>query len=401
MALGYDFFARNRARLLEKLGGGLVILSANDEMQQAGDMAYPFRQESNFWWLTGIEQPGWWVIIEGRHGQTTLVSPALSDAKMLFDGGLSVTEAKNISDADAVITADALPAKLAALSKKYKHVHILGPDPRQKHYEFVMNPGSARVKKAVTPHFSHIDDCRHDLAELRAIKSSEEIAAIRRAVDVTVEAFEFARIKLSRVQTEYELLAEFDYHMRSHNANHAYDPIVAGGAHACTLHYTANNDTLRAGELVVLDIGARVDGYAADVTRTWGVGEVDARRRAVHQAVVAVQTQIVDLIKPGLTVEAYIMGVDDIMREALRSLGLACEGIEMYRRYFPHAISHGLGVDVHDSLGGAHALTAGMVLTVEPGVYIPEEGIGVRIEDDILVTAHGAENLSAKLSTAY
>lgn len=399
--MDHDFFAQNRQKFLEKLGGGLVILTGNDEMQAANDMAHRFRQESNFWWLTGIEEPGWTVIIEGAHGMTTLVSPMRSETQQLFEGSLTVLEAKNISDADSVISANELPDKLRALSGKYKRVHILGTDPRASQYDFVLNPGPARLKKTLAKHFAKIEDCRKDLSVVRAIKREAEVELMRRAIDLTVDAFECARIKLSRAQSEHELLAEFDYYFRSHGVSHAYEPIVANARHACTLHYTACNDRLIQGELTVLDIGAVAHGYAADITRTWGIGEVDERRRAIHAAVQRAHAQIIELIKPGLTVEDYVAGVDEAMRGAMRSVDLACDTPEMYRRYFPHAISHGLGVDVHESLGGAHALATGMVLTVEPGIYIPEEGIGVRIEDDILVGDHGAENLSGRLSTDY
>lgn len=401
MPLSYDFFARNRQSLLEKLGGGLVILSGNDLMQSSHDVAYGFRQESNFWWLTGIEEPGWTVIIEGKHGQTTLVSPTLSASRHVADGGLTVAEAKNISDADEVIAEQDFAAKLKSLSHKYKRVHVVGPHPHEKEFEFTLNPGPKRLKKQLAATFKTIEDCRQDMAELRAIKSEEEITALRSAIDLTVEAFEFAREKLSRMKYEYEVMAEFDYFFRSHNATHAYDPIVASGINACTLHHATPKGELRSGDLMVIDIGARVDGYAADLARTWSIGESSPRAQALHAAVVEAQAKVIAMIKPGLTVEQYIVGVDEIMHDAMRSLDLDVEGIDMYRRYFPHAISHGLGVDVHDSLGGAHALAAGMVIMVEPGIYIKEEGIGARVEDAILVTDQGTINLSEKLSIAY
>ena len=147
-----------------------------------------------------------------------------------------------------------------------------------------------------------------------------------------------------------------------------------------------------------MDVGARVDGYAADITRTYAVGEPTKRQVAVHTAVQTAHQRIINLLRPGLELATYLQQVDEIMQQALQSLGLL-KTPEDYRRYFPHAISHGLGVDVHASLGQQRYIEAGMVLNVEPGIYIPQENIGVRIEDDILITDKGRRNLSQKLAT--
>ena len=168
-----------------------------------------------------------------------------------------------------------------------------------------------------------------------------------------------------------------------------------------TLHYTKNSDKLAKNRLVLIDIGARVNGYCADITRTYGIRPTK-RQRAVHAAVEAAHHRIIELIQPNLAIAEYMHAVDEIMKDALCELNLleARSDDTTYRRYFPHSVSHGLGVDVHDSLGKPQFLQPGMVLTVEPGIYIAEEGIGVRIEDDILVTETGHLNLTAGLSTS-
>lgn len=184
-------------------------------------------------------------------------------------------------------------------------------------------------------------------------------------------------------------------------ATHAFEPIVASGKNACTLHYTSNNDRLRTDQLVLFDIGARLHGYPGDITRTYAVGEPTKRQSEVHMAVRQAEQQIIELVRPGLALTEYIAAVDSIMKNALLLLGLMknLDDTTAYRRYFPHAVSHGLGVDVHDRLGGYTEFQPGMVLTVEPGIYIPEEGIGVRIEDNIVITEKGSHNISAALST--
>jgi Xaa-Pro aminopeptidase len=174
---------------------------------------------------------------------------------------------------------------------------------------------------------------------------------------------------------------------------------VGAGINACTLHYIANKDKLPTNGMVLIDAGAKVGEYASDITRTYAVGVPSAREKAVHGEVEKAQKAIIDLIKPGLRLEDYQKQSDEIMRTALVNLELIKKPSD-FHRYFPHAVSHGLGIDVHDSLGGFETFQPGMVLTVEPGIYITEEKIGVRIEDDILVTEHGNINLSGKLPTS-
>ena len=238
------------------------------------------------------------------------------------------------------------------------------------------------------------------MAELRAIKSPEEIAAIRRAVALTVQAFTSVRTQLGEYRHEYEIEADMTRDFRRLDARHAYEPIIASGDHAVTLHYIQNSGKLAKTQPVLIDVGARIDGYAADITRTYCL-KPTKRQQAVHRAVEIAHQRIIALLGPDKLVTEYLAEVDDAMKDALSELGLLEDRSdnETYRRYFPHAISHGLGIDVHDSLGAPRYFRPGMVLTVEPGIYIPEEGIGVRIEDDILITEMGHENLSRKLPT--
>ena len=396
------FYSNNRQQLAKVLNGGVVVLSAYAQMQRGNDMAFGFEQEANFWWLTGIEAPDWWLIIDGTRGKSWLVAPQISDAHLIFDGSLSAEEAKRISGVDAVIVRDEAMHILRDLAKKHSVAYTLGEQPHAEHFDFTLNPAIKTMRDMVDRTFKAVQDCRKDLAKLRAIKQPEEIVAMKKAIALTIAGFQSVKSQLSAMNYEYEIEAELTHHFRRSGARgHAYDPIVAGGKNACTLHYVANQDRLKKHQLVLLDIGARVEGYAADITRTYAVAEPTARQRQVHGAVQTAHQRIVQLIEPQLTIEAYQRGVDIIMTEALLELGLMnnSDDTKNYHKYFPHAISHGLGVDVHDSLGGPAALQPGMVLTVEPGIYIPEESIGVRIEDDILVTEGGHTNLSARLST--
>lgn len=396
------FFSNNRQRLVEALKGGVIVVSAYAQMQRSNDMAFGFEQEANFWWLAGVEFPDWWMIIDGTRGKSWLVAPSVSQSHEIFDGSLSAGRAKEISGVDAVLSHDEAQSLLRDLSKKHSVVYALGEQPHAEHLDFVLNPAIKSIREHLSRIFSTVQDCRKDIAGLRAIKQPEEITAMKAAIAVTIDGFESVKKKLSNSNYEYEVEAEFNYYFRTHGANgHAYDPIVAGGKNACTLHYVANSDKLKKRQLLLLDIGARSGGYAADITRTYAYGEPTRRQIDVHAAVQSAQREIITLIQPHLSVEQYQRDVDKIMIDALLKLGLMSDvdDTENYHKYFPHAISHGLGVDVHDSLGSPHYLQPGMVLTVEPGIYIPEEGIGVRIEDDILVTAAGNVNMSQRLST--
>ncbi len=398
-----NFFLTNRRRLIEKNQGGIVVVSAYASMQRGNDAAFFFEQEANFWWLTGVDTPDWWVIIDGQRNKSWLVMPEISPTHQIFDGSLSADAAQRISGVDGILTQDEAMAMLRDLAKKHSVAYGLGDVPHVEQFDFVLNPLPKKLWNILERTFNDVQDCRLELAKLRAIKQPEEIAAIKKAIKLTIEAFNVVKRKLPELQYECEIEAEFSYFFRKHGASgHAYDPIVAGGKNACTLHYAANTDRLKKGSIVLLDVGARLGGYAADISRSYSVGEPTQRQRQVHQAVQSAHRDIIKLIKPGLLVADYHSSVDRIMKNAIMNLNLLGSLTDdgTYRRYFPHAISHGLGVDVHDSLGQATEFLPGMVLTVEPGIYISEEGIGVRIEDNILVTEQGCTNLSKALPTS-
>jgi Xaa-Pro aminopeptidase len=389
------FFTSNRFRAHSS---SPLILSAHTAVQASNDVAASFQQESFFWYLTGIEAPDWWLVMEGT--KAWLVAPEIDDTHRVFDGSLSFDRARAVSGIEHVITRKEGEELIATLSKKHSTVATLGKDPRASHYSFALNPAPIHMHRKLKKLFKEVHDCRLELTKLRAIKQPEELQAIRQAIEVTVAAFDKVKTHVDKYKYEYEIEADFSHHFRNSGAKgHAYEPIVAGGKNACTLHYINNQDRLNKKDLLLLDIGARVDGYAADITRTYALGKPPLRQQAVHAAVESAHKSIIALLKPGLSVIEYQERVDEIMKSKLKSLGLL-KTPEDYRKYFPHAVSHGLGIDVHDALGRPETFEPGMVLTVEPGIYIPEEGIGVRIEDDILITKTGHENLSAALPTS-
>ena len=392
-----EFFTHNRQTLYGLVQTDSVVLAGNVSVQRSHDASYAFEQEANFWYLTGINAPDWQLIIQ--NDKCMLIAPDIDEVHRIFDGSLSDKDALEISGVDTILTHSAGETLLAELQKAGSTVSSLGEDPYAGHYDFSLNPGPVQLLETLRKQFGEVNDCRLVLAKQRAIKTPKEIELIRASIALTVAAFEKVRRAIDTYSYEYEIEADFSYSFRRDGAvGHAYDPIVAAGKNACTLHYGKNQDQLIDGDLVLLDIGARLNGYAADISRTYAHGKVSERHQAVHAEVVTAHRQIIALLRPDLVIKEYFEQVDTIMQAALKNLDLLKTKSD-YRTYFPHSISHGLGIDVHDSLGSPRTFEPGMVLTVEPGIYIPEEGIGVRIEDDILITAIGNENLSASLST--
>jgi Xaa-Pro aminopeptidase len=391
-------YEQRRKKLSETLQGEPAVLTAFSAMQQTNDSSAPFVQESIFFWLTGIAEPDWKVVLLGE--KTWLVPPAKSDIHRIFDGGLSPEEAQDIAGSATVIDKNEYEDLLREIANEHTAIYTIFKHPHSSDYDFILNPAVQKLHKQLKQFFNEVKDCRRDVSKLKAIKSPEEIEHIQAAIDISIKGFNNVRDALSTAKYEYEIEAELSYAFRKAGSQgHAYEPIVGTGKNACTLHYIDNNDPLPTDGMVLIDAGARVNGYAADITRTYAIGSPSPREKAVHTAVEAAHQKIINLIKPGLSFKDYGDQADEIMKQALKSLDLL-KAPDDYRRYFPHAVSHGLGIDVHDSLGGFETFQTGMVLTVEPGIYIPEEGIGVRIEDDILVTTSGRKNLSAALPTS-
>lgn len=396
-----SFFTGNRQALRRVVTSKLIVVAGNDELQRKADAPFEFAQDAHFYYLTGIEEAGWLLVMDGE--TEILVSPNRSESQVLFDGALSVGRAKEISGVAEVLSLRDYHRWITNASTAHSVVGAIGKDPYASRYGFTMNSGPEKLRRSLARRFETVEDIRPALRKLRSIKQPSEIALIRRAVDESVRAFKNVAEAMDTFSSENEITAQLSYDfLRASSGGHAYTPIVAGGGNACTLHYIDNNQKLPENGLVLIDAGVQVENYASDITRTYAVGTATPRQKQIHAAVEKAHRDIINLIKPGVSLKSYSDDVDEIMKNALIEVGLLADRSDhkTYRTYFPHAISHGLGIDVHDSLGGHETFMPGMVLTVEPGIYIPEEGIGVRIEDDILVTKDGHENLSAALSTA-
>lgn len=377
----------------------LIVLAGYREMQRSNDTAFLFEQEANFWYLSGIEAPDWRIIIDGTRRRSYAVAPTTSDTRQIFDGVLSFEKAKQVSGVDEVITQDEADSLLMQLRRDHPLVYMVEESPVVKQYcEFVCNSAQSDLKEYLSHRFTHVRDCRSDVAKLRALKQPIEVEAIQKAIDMTIVGFDNVRTEISSYNYEYEAEARLSYDFRRQGAAvHAYNPIVGDNHNACTLHYVQNHDQLTRPSLLLIDAGAKYHGYCADITRTFAVGEISERQRHIYEAVRDIQKRCIDLVLPGMPLKNLQEKAEQFTEEALKQLGLY-EDEKSVGRYFPHAVSHSLGIDVHDTFGGYGSLVEGMVLTVEPGIYVSQESIGVRIEDNVLVTRNGCQVLSDTLS---
>ena len=396
---GPEFFKNNRHKLRELSSADApIVITANGLLQRNGDSAYPFRQDSSFWYLTGIELPDTTLVID--KSKEYIILPRISPNEKIFGSDIDQPELSDISGIKVIYSADEGWQRLSELLKSVKQVATLGVNtPYSDHFGFYVNPArSALIAKLGEINKNLIlDDLRPQLSHLRMRKQPQELESIRKAIGITINTLQTVSSRLKDYKFEYEVEADITQGFRSRGARgHAFEPIVASGKNTTTLHYQKNNQIMK--ELVVLDVGAEYELYAADITRTYALAKPSKRLEAVHQAVKDVQSFALEHLRPGAMIKDNEKLIETFIGEKLRGLGLIKSvNKESVRKYYPHSTSHFLGLDVHDVGDYNQPLEAGMVLTVEPGIYIPEEGIGVRIEEDVLITKTGAEVLSKNL----
>jgi Xaa-Pro aminopeptidase len=398
-----DFFAGNRERLRQLFTGTApIVITANGRMQQASDEAYPFFQDSSFWYLTGIDEPD--IILVMDKSKEYLIVPEQSYVQEAFDGIIDLDDLVRRSGITEVLNEKEGWKSFGARLKRVRHVATLGASPKYLDvFGMYTNPARSVLISKLKEYNPNLEllDVRTHMGRLRMIKQPAELAAMQHAIDITIDTLKAVTrpAQLAKYAYEYEIEADITRGFRRSGAQgNAFSPIVASGQHACTMHNMANGGTLASDELLLMDVGAQVSHYTADLARTVSLGTVSRRQVAVYDAVQEVQAFAYSLLKPGVLLREYEKAVEEFMGEKLRELGLI-KIIErdIVRRYFPHAASHFLGLDTHDAGDYDRPLEPDVVLAVEPGIYIPEEAIGVRIEDNVRITADGIEVLSARL----
>jgi len=398
-----EFFCQNRNNLRSAQNVTLpIVVTANGLLQRNGDVTYYFKQDSNFWYLTGIEQPDVVLVID--ESSTFIIMPNRSETMRRFDGEDSLDSIRNLSGIKEILDYKTGWEKLGQLIKNVSTVStILPPDEYEKTHGFFVNPARRQLASrllSLKPNLG-LNNVLQDLIKLRVLKQQPELKAIQGAIDITSKALQLIYQNRMKYRFENEIGADITRFFISAGSRHAFSPIVASGKNACTIHYSSNKEAVDKKGLLVLDIGAEVFNYAADITRTFAVNTPTMRQQAVYDAVLDVQNYALQEIRAGILLKDYEEKVERYMGEKLMELGLINRNTKSeVRKYYPHSTSHFLGLDTHDVGEYDKPLRLGMVLTCEPGIYVPEEGIGVRIEDDVLLTDNGLQILSSKLSKA-
>ena len=417
--LDASVYARRRARLAARLGNGVAIVPTAPECLRNRDAHYPYRYDSYFYYLTGFREPeAVLVLVGGETPRSMLFCREKNAEREIWDGfrygpeaacdAFAFDEACSITELDA-----RMPDLLA--DRPAVQVH-LGSDPVWDGRVLGwVNAVRGRARSGVAAP-GDLRDVRVLLDEMRLIKDGHEVALMRRAGDISAAAHRLAMQAARPGVAEYAVEAVLQHEFRRCGAQApAYTPIVAGGVNACVLHYVENNAILADGDLLLIDAGCELDGYASDITRTFPVnGRFSGAQRDVYELVLAAQAAAIAMVKPGAHWNAPHDAAVAVLAQGfidLKLLGGTLDAVleqETYKQFYMHRTGHWLGLDVHDAgeykTGGEwRELQPGMVLTVEPGCYIrPGPGvpeafahIGIRIEDDALVTVGGCEILSA------
>ncbi len=391
---------------MEKLPPGTAaIIFANEVLPGEADTTLPFQQNSNYLYLTGIETPGGilWLYPEApvAEAREVLFIQPPSPEKKLWEGwSYGIEEARTRSGIQHVRP---LSEWQAFWRRMVGRIHAVGLDfnehERQTH-ALLPSPAhrfARRLQQELPGH--QIVRLAPILARLRMVKTPEEIALMREAIAITIEAYQTILPLLQAGVMEYEIEAEIQRLFIRRRASSAFSPIIGGGERACVLHYTHNSQPLEENTLVLIDIGARLGSHCADLTRTIPVGPISPIAEKYLHWVAEVQLYAQKQLKPGISIEAWYQSVAAYMQEGMKALGIlpADAPANAYKRYFPHGLGHFLGIDVHDVGSRYDPIPVGAVVTCEPGLYLPNEKIGIRIENDLLVTENGCENLSAAL----
>lgn len=386
---GAEFFINNRQRLVKLAEDMLIVVPANGLIERSGDTTFPFCQDSSFWYLTGIREPDFTLIIDS--GKPALVLPEREPSRDLWEGKIDIKSLAKQSGIEKFISKAELSRRIKSAKK------IARPAPLRSYIKssgFFTNPARTELEKLLKAAKAKPIDIRLDIARLRQVKQPIELEAIQKAVDITLAGLEEVKAELFNFKSEdqiaHRLTAAF---AKAGAEGHAYQPIVAGGKNATTLHYVKNEAPLNEGELLLIDAGAEWGGYAADISRTWPIGKIGERQALILEIVGDVQRFAYDQLKPGIFLKEYDKKVHKYLADQLVKRNVFTD-LESAAQACPHAISHFLGLDVHDAADYEIPLAENMVLTVEPGVYLSAEGIGVRIEDNVVITKTGCRVLS-------
>lgn len=402
LPIAAELFIQNRKRLIERLEpNSIAVFNSNDIMPTSADGTHPFIQQTDIFYLSGIDQEESVLVIfpdakEEKFKEILFLKETNEEIATWEGQKYTKEEATAVSGISSVYWSQEFIKIFRELVFQSNTIYLN----TNEHLRADVNVESRDMrflqwcrKSFPLHHYERLAPIMHDL---RMVKSSFETELIKEACRITEKTFkrllEFIKPGVWEFEIEAEIYHEF---IRNRSRGPAFSTIVASGMHSCTLHYVKNNQQCQDGDLVLIDFGAEYANYASDVTRTVPVnGIFTARQREVYNSVLNVQNAAMALLKPGKNLEEYNKEVGRVMESELIRLGLLdaaevknqSEDAPLYKKYFPHGVSHHLGLDVHDYGDKYRAFEPGMVFTCEPGIYIRDEAIGIRIENDILIT---------------
>lgn len=407
--LNAEIFVQNRKRFVEKMEkNAIAIFNSNDELPSNGDALYGFKQNSDLYWLTGIVQEDTMLVLFPDNPdpkfREVLVLVRPNELKEKWDGHrLRKDEATAISGIQTIVWLDVLDGVLQPWIHLADSIYLnTNENDRKSNLLAVRDYRYIAEMRSRYPLHNYKRSARI-LKDLRAIKTPLEVVVMQEAIDITEKAFRrllgFIKPGVFEYEIEAELVHEF---LRNRATGEGYGSIIASGDRARTLHYVSNNQECKDGELVLMDFGAQYGGYNADLTRTVPVnGKFSKRQKEVYNACLDIHKYCKSILKPGITLLDYTDKVGDEATKQFLKLGLISEADvknedpenRAYRKYLYHGISHHLGVDVHDLGTKTEPLQEGMLLTIEPGIYIEQEQMGIRIENNVWLTKDGNVDL--------
>jgi Xaa-Pro aminopeptidase len=404
-----ELFIENRRRFVKEMKpGSIAIFNSNDEVPTNGDALYPFVQNSDLYWLTGIEQEDTMLILfpdnpdENYREVLVLVRP--QELKEKWDGKrLRDHEGSAISGIEKIVWLDSLDSLLQPWIHLADHIY-LNTNENDRKASLIATRDYRYAKQLMDRYPLHkYERAVKILKRLRSIKTSFEVDVIKEAIDITEKTFRRVMRFVEPGVMEYEIEAEIMHEfLRNRSKGQAYGSIIASGDRARTLHYVSNNAECKDGELLLMDFGANYGGYAADLTRTIPVnGKFTDRQKEVYNACLHLHDYAKGILKPGISILDYTDKVGEEATKQFIKIGLLTKSDvknedkdnRAYRKYLYHGISHHLGLDVHDYGTRVEPIEAGMVFTVEPGIYIEEEQMGIRIENNLWITKNGNKDL--------
>lgn len=403
--MNVKFFEKNRQNLFKQIeDNSIVVLFSGKAPKKSADEKYPFTTNRNFYYMCGIKEQDIMIILSKiDEVQETTLFIKKADLVMAKWVGETISEekAKEISGISSIKYVENFTANIHNYLGNYAVEHVYF-DLERDSWSETITPAQSFAKECKDKYPQVIvKDIYHRVAELRKIKSKEEVEMLKEAIRITDEGIKSLMENAKAGIYEYQLEACFDFVLKSNGIkDYAFKTIAASGKNATILHYESNDSMIEKDSLILFDLGAQYGYYNADISRTFPVsGKFTERQKTIYNIVLKAQLAVIEQIKPGVPFTRLNDIVKEIYFEELSRLGMVKDESEVAKYYY-HGVSHFLGLDTHDVGGRKGELKAGMVITVEPGLYIEEENIGIRIEDDILVTEDGCENLSKDIIKA-